>query len=107
MAEFLGVSKKAVESYEQRWRKAPASVERLALLYLGCFKLAEKRSKIVCWRMTNCPRQRRRACMAWQLKRGDLCWLFGPTMCGGRKQDDWRAKLKRCAQCKVLRAVFE
>jgi hypothetical protein len=47
------------------------------------------------------------ACLARQLKRGDLCWLFAPTMCGGRKQDNWRAKLKRRRQCKVLRAVFE
>lgn len=107
MAELLGLSKKTIESYEQRWRKTPINVERMALLYLGCFKLAEKKGKIQCWRMTNCPRKRREACMVYQLKRGDLCWMFGPTMCGGQRQNDWRAKLERCTQCKVLRAVFE
>jgi DNA-binding XRE family transcriptional regulator len=107
MAEFLGVSKKTIESYEQRWRKTPVNVERLALLYLGCFKLAEKKGKIECWKMTNCPKDRREECVVWKTKRGDLCWMFGATMCGGRKQDDWRAKFECCTQCKVLRAVFE
>lgn len=107
MAEFLGVSKKTVESYEQRWRATPVNVERLALLYLGCFKLAEKKGKIQCWRMTKCPKERREACVVYQVKRGDLCWLFGGSMGGGHKQTDWRSKLERCTKCKVLRAVFE
>jgi len=107
MAEFLGVSKKTVESYEQRWRATPVNVERLALLYLGCFKLAEKGEKIECWEMTDCPQERRKECVVWKMKRGDLCWMFGGTMCGGEKQTDWRSKFEGCMRCVVLRAVFE
>ncbi len=107
MAEFMGVSKKAIESYEQRWRATPINVERLALLYLGCFKLAQKGEKVECWNVTNCPQERREACVAWQVKRGDLCWLFCGTMCGGKKQTEWRAKFEHCARCDVLRAVFD
>ena len=107
MAEFLGVSKKTIESYEQQWRATPVNVERLALLYLGCFKLAEKGKKVQCWRMTDCPKERREACVVWKVKRGDLCWMFGGTMCGGEKQTDWRAKFEQCTRCKVLREVFE
>jgi len=107
MAEFLGVSKKTIESYEQQWRATPVNVERLALLYLGCFKLAEKGKKVQCWRMTDCPKERREACVVWKVKRGDLCWMFGGTMCGDKKQTDWRAKFEQCTRCRVLRAVFE
>ena len=107
MAEFMGVSKKAIESYEQRWRATPINVERLALLYLGCFKLAEKSEKVECWNVTNCPEKRREACIVWQVKRGDLCWLFCGTMCGGKKQSEWRSKFEHCTQCDVLRAVFD
>lgn len=107
MAELLGVSKKTIESYEQRWRATPVNVERLALLYLGCFRLAEKDRKVECWRMTKCPKQRREQCVAWQVKRGDLCWMFGGTMCQGTQGNDWRAKFETCTRCKVLRAVFE
>ena len=107
MAEFMGVSKKAIQSYEQRWRATPINVERLALLYLGCFKLAEKSEKIECWNVTNCPEKRREACIVWQVKRGDLCWLFSGTMCGGKKPTEWRSKFEYCIQCDVLRAVFD
>ena len=107
MAELMGVSKKTMESYEQRWRATPVNVERLALLYLGCFKLAEKNEKIQCWRMTKCPKKRRDACVAYKIKRGDLCWMFGGTPSEEDEQTDWRAKFERCMQCKVLRAIFE
>jgi len=108
MSELMGVSKKTIESYEQRWRATPVNVERLALLYLGCFKLAEKNEKVQCWRMTKCPKPRREACVVYKVKRGDLCWMFGgapPEEEDG--QTDWRAKFERCMQCKVLRAIFE
>ena len=107
MAEVLGVSKKTIESYEQRWRATPVNVERLALLYLGCFRLAEKGKKVECWKMTKCPKERREQCVVWQVKRGDLCWMFGGTMCEGTQGNDWRAKFETCTRCKVLRAVFE
>lgn len=107
MAEYLGVSKKTIESYEQRWRKTPINVERLALLYLGCFKLAQKDAKIECWRMTDCPKARRDACVVYQVKRGDLCWMFGGSGACDEASEDWSVKLERCTRCKVLRAVLE
>ncbi len=107
MAEYLGVSKKTIESYEQRWRKTPVNVERLALLYLGCFKLAEKKTKIQCWRMTNCPPERRDACVVYRVKRGDLCWMFGGPGSDEEPLEAWGDKLERCTRCKVLRAVLE
>lgn len=37
MAALLGISLKAVESYEQGWRRIPANIERIA--YFLLFKL--------------------------------------------------------------------
>ena len=49
LAELLGLSLKAVESYEQGWRNVPAHVERL--LYFLLFKLNENEieAEDPCW----------------------------------------------------------
>jgi len=107
MATHLGVSRKAVESYEQRWRKTPLNVERLALLFLGSLSAMSGRKKAVCcWELKRCALESRRNCPTWQSRRGDICWLLAGTYCDGRKMRSWKEKWERCKRCGVLRLHF-
>jgi len=107
MAGHLGVSRKAVESYEQRWRKTPLNVERLALLFLGCLRaMAGGKRRIRCWELRGCADETRRRCPTWKMRRGDICWLLAGTYCDGRKMRSWKEKWDRCKRCEVLRVHF-
>ena len=54
MARLLGLSVKAVHSYEQGWRKIPGSVERQAFFLYSRHRDTHRRP-IVCWSAKNCP----------------------------------------------------
>jgi DNA-binding transcriptional regulator YiaG len=81
LAELLGLSLKAVESYEQGWRKVPAHVERL--LYFLIFKLNENeiRAEDPCWESKACPDDVRSKCVAFVAKEGRFCWFFTGKLC--------------------------
>ena len=56
LAILLGVSLKAIGSYEQGWRTIPNHIER-QLLYLVC-QVRQKKSSIKnCWDILDCPRE--------------------------------------------------
>jgi hypothetical protein len=101
MAKLLGVSAKAVQSFEQGWRKVPAHVERqlLFLRYLG------RQSQTMvepCWVRKGCEPKIRYSCIAWELQAGELCWFVSGTMCEGKAQDTWAMKMELCRQCEVF-----
>jgi DNA-binding transcriptional regulator YiaG len=85
LAELLGLSLKAVESYEQGWRNVPAHVERM--LYFLLFKLNEDgiKAEEPCWKSMNCPSDRRASCVAYVAKEGRFCWFFTGRLCAGAK----------------------
>jgi len=63
MAQLLGVSSKAIQSFEQGWRKIPVNVERQALFLLAK-EVSKKRRGTPCWVILDCPTKRRRNCPA-------------------------------------------
>ncbi len=81
LAEILGLSLKAVESYEQGWRKVPGHVERL--LYFLIFKLDERNDEAEdpCWVYKGCPEDLRSKCVAYVAKEGRFCWFFTGRLC--------------------------
>jgi transcriptional regulator with XRE-family HTH domain len=85
LAELLGLSLKAVESYEQGWRKVPAHVERI--LYFLLFKLneAEIEAEEPCWKSKACPEDLRDKCVAYVAKEGSFCWFFTGRLCASAK----------------------
>lgn len=85
LAELLGLSLKAVESYEQGWRNVPAHVERM--LYFLLFKLNEEdiKAEEPCWKSMDCPSERRASCVAYVAKEGRFCWFFTGRLCAGAK----------------------
>lgn len=106
MANLLGVSKKAVQSYEQGWRNTPANVERLCLMYLVGLRTASRRDMTPCWEALDCPRENRDRCIVWRLQRGDSCWMFTGTYCSGEPEEKWSRKLEICRKCEVLKRIF-
>ncbi len=84
LAELLGVSLKAVESYEQGWRNVPAHVERL--LYFLLFKLNEDEIEAAepCWESKDCPEASRSKCVAFVAKEGRFCWFFTGRLCAAK-----------------------
>ncbi|NIO05481.1 MAG: transcriptional regulator [Proteobacteria bacterium] len=105
MAQVLGVSPKAIQSFEQGWRNISPHIERQAL-----FLLALKRSRndkiMPCWKIRKCPTEERRYCPAWELRAGHLCWFINGTICQGKAQANWQKKMEICRQCEVFQSVF-
>jgi DNA-binding XRE family transcriptional regulator len=102
MAQLLGVSLKAIHSYEQGWRTVPPAVERH--MYFLLSRLKQVNSQKPCWDVKNCPEERKEDCPAWEFRSGELCWLVSGSICDGAVQGDWAEKMKICKHCKVFRA---
>jgi DNA-binding transcriptional regulator YiaG len=100
LAELLGVSLKAVESYEQGWRNVPAHVERL--LYFLLFKLSEDaiEAEEPCWASMDCPEDKRTKCVAYVAKEGRFCWFFTGRLCAAAKSEE--AEGRGCYSCSVF-----
>jgi len=105
MAELLGVSVKAVHSYEQGWRKVPAHVERQAFFLLSRVQGTGKVIK-ACWTVKKCPTDLKQRCPAWEFRSGTLCWFINGTICEGMAHSDWKEKMKICRECEVLASLL-
>ena len=107
LAMLLGISVKAVHSYEQGWRKIPHHVERHLLFLLSRTINVGKRSLINCWDIKKCPDDKQQKCPAVEFNAGDLCWFVNGTQCRGETFDTWADKMNECQDCKVFKIVFE
>jgi len=106
MAQLLGVSVKAVRSYEQGWRKIPGHIEK-QLLFLISKAAVRGREVKFCWDINDCPQERRAQCPAWEFNAGDCCWMVNGTICSGRAYAKWDDKIKICKKCKVLKPLLQ
>jgi len=105
MAQLLGVSLKAVHSYEQGWRSIPAHVERQLLFLIS--RIAKGKSfQKQCWILKNCPADRKQNCPAWEFKAGKLCWFINGAICNGVAQKTWSEKIAICETCEVMISLF-
>jgi len=105
LAQLLGVSLKAIKSFEQGWRKTPAYIERQVLFLLAANEALNKDKK-PCWVIKKCPMATRQNCPAWELKVGQLCWFINGTICEGKVRKDWTEKMKICRKCKVFKSMI-
>ncbi len=105
MAHILGVSAKAIQSFEQGWRKIPVYIERQVLFILALKYHASQKSQ-PCWLTRRCPSERRQDCPAWQFDAGHLCWFINGTVCEGLPQGTWNNKMKMCRECEVYRSIL-
>jgi hypothetical protein len=101
MAQLLGTSEKAIQGYEQGWRKVPMHVERQVLFLVS--RLREKKKDLKpCWVIKKCPPKRKKQCPAWEFRSGRLCWFINGTICEGKVQENWHEKMKICRSCEVF-----
>ncbi len=105
MGQILGVSSKAIQSFEQGWRKVPLPIERQVLLILALKNGATKRDR-PCWLTRDCPVERRQDCPAWQFDAGHLCWFINGTICEGLPRRNWEKKMKICRKCEVYLSLL-
>ncbi|MDZ7582604.1 MAG: helix-turn-helix transcriptional regulator [Deltaproteobacteria bacterium] len=106
MGELLGVSIKAIHSYEQGWRPVPAAVER-QLFFLLSRRLTGRRLTADCWNVKNCPPDRRANCPAWEFRSGAMCWFINGTICNGTVQKTWGDKMAVCRSCKIFKKLLK
>lgn len=106
MSQLLGTSLKAVQSFEQGWRKVPAHVER-QMLFLWARKRGDGENRRSCWEIRGCPLQTRQACPAWEFGVGNLCWFINGTICQGKAQKSWSRKMKICRKCEVFASTMK
>lgn len=105
MSQLLGISVKAIQSFEQGLRRIPVHIERQMLFILAMQKsLYDK--KRPCWLIKKCPTEIKRNCPAWEFQVGHLCWFINGTICQGEVQDTWESKMKICRQCEVFRPIL-
>ena len=104
LSSLLGVSLKAVHSYEQGWRKIPAHVQRD--LYFFLFSQRNKNRSIhslqPCWEQTGCKDKEH--CPAWEFKSGAMCWYINGTMCAGKRPSTYEEKLLTCKSCNIFKS---
>jgi DNA-binding XRE family transcriptional regulator len=105
MAQLLGTSVKAVQSFEQGWRRIPAHVERQSLFLLA-HRIPHNNKHGRCWTIQGCPTATKKNCPAWEFKLGELCWFINGTICRGEMQSTWQKKMKMCRKCRVFQSMF-
>ena len=106
MSQLLGVSVRAIHSYEQGWRSVPVHVER-QVLFLVARKLRGNRKQKPCWTVLSCSRETRHACPAWEYRIGDMCWFIAGPHCKGVVQICWEEKMALCRECEMLSPILE
>ena len=101
MAQLLGVSVKAIYSYEQGWRSVPTHAERQVFFLLSRIRGGRKLAK-PCWVIKKCTIKRRKQCPAYEYNAGRFCWLVNGTICECKAQKTWKEKMKICRECEVM-----
>jgi DNA-binding XRE family transcriptional regulator len=105
IAQLLGISLKAIQSFEQGWRNIPVSTQR-QLLFLLTLKRSRSKKKRPCWVVRKCPIEIKQNCPAWEFQTGHLCWFINGTICHGEVQESWQKKMRLCRQCNLLRPIL-
>jgi DNA-binding XRE family transcriptional regulator len=104
LANLLGISLKAVCSYEQGWRTIQSHVKR-QLIFLLAKKLHPHTGTSNCWDIHNCPEEKKIQCPAWEFNAGDLCWFIGGTICDNTIHSTWDQKMEKCKNCVVIKNI--
>ena len=80
LAVALGVSEKAVQSYEQGWRDVPVRVMIQLFVLLALYR-KQTMDDVPCWEIRKCQPALRESCPSFTVGRGQFCWLIGSKQC--------------------------
>lgn len=104
LAELLGVSLKAVQSYEQGWRTVPIHVERQLFFLLVSQRGNGTKKRKDCWTLKKC--EHKKECPAWEFQAGNLCWFLSGTLCECAADKNWKEKMQVCRECDLLSTLL-
>ncbi len=104
LGNLLGVSLKAVQSYEQGWRPVPMHVERQLYFLLMNQRNDETSKRKDCWVQKKC--EVKKNCPAWEFQAGHLCWFLSGTQCECAAEKEWKDKMEICRNCEVLSSLL-
>ena len=104
LADSLGVSIRAVQSYEQGWRKVPNRTLCQALFLLA-LKNRSAMTSAPCWKQTGCAKEVRDRCASYLVGKGKFCWVTGSQRCRTTRTRGGETKLA-CLKCPVLAGVL-
>lgn len=99
VANALGVSLRAIQSYEQGWREVPTHI-MIQLLVLAAAHHPAKAKREACWEITGCSLERQVKCPCRHTD-GSLCWLVSGRKCA-ENVDSTANDIKKCLDCPVV-----
>ncbi len=105
LAELLGVSLKAVQSYEQGWRTVPLHVERQVYFLLVNKRKNKPARRKDCWNLKKCACKK--TCPAWEFQAGHLCWFLNGTQCECTVNKNLKNKIEICRKCDILSSLLK
>ncbi|MCB2180413.1 MAG: helix-turn-helix domain-containing protein [Desulfobulbaceae bacterium] len=104
LSQLLGVSLKAIHSYEQGWRSIPSHIER-QLYFLLSSQRRNDQNREMCWDRKKC--ERKEECPAWEFQAGHLCWFLCGTLCDCCSTvQNCKNKMEVCKECDVLTSLL-
>lgn len=104
LSHLLGVSLKAVQSYEQGWRTVPLHIERKVLFLVVNQRRDDSTKRKECWTLKKC--NCKKECPAWEFQAGHLCWFLNGTLCECTSGQEGKDKMDICRECEVLTSLL-
>lgn len=104
LATALGISVKAVQSYERGWRQVPTRAMIQLLVLLALYR-RQSMDDVPCWKIRECTPEQRKDCDSFNIARGQFCWFVGSKICrpGASKKSD---PLLPCMECPVVQRLL-
>ncbi len=104
LSEALGISIKAVQSYEQGWRDVPVRVLIQLLVLLALYR-RQKLDDVPCWEIRRCSPDQRESCPSFTVGGGQFCWFIGTKDCRPPDSEAPDAILP-CMSCPVVKRLL-
>ncbi|MBL7114419.1 MAG: helix-turn-helix domain-containing protein [Kiritimatiellae bacterium] len=80
LAKSIGVSPKAIQSYEQGWRAVPNRFFSQLFVMLNEFHNHTQETQ-PCWRVKQCDNEHQQTCPSRQAGAGCCCWMLAANHC--------------------------
>lgn len=104
LASALGVSEKAIQSYEQGWREVPLRAMIQLLVLLALYR-KQSMDDTPCWELRKCNESQREHCASFTVGNGQFCWFVGSKDCRPVRKAR-TAPAFPCAACPVVRRLL-
>ena len=104
LGQALGISTKAVQSYEQGWRETPPRVVK-QLLSLVAMNQENYAASKPCWEVRACSSEHRQTCPAKTITHGRFCWAVALKVCA-KARGDTDVSVLGCLDCDVVRQIL-